>query len=43
MIAVLLGAPFLAAGSRRLADHTLAATARSCPDGLDRPPEEIGS
>ncbi len=43
MIAVLLGAPFFAAGSRRLADHTLAATARSCPDGLDLAPEEIGS
>ncbi len=43
VLAVLLGSPFLGAGTSRLADNTLAATVRSCPDGLDVPPEEIGS
>ena len=43
VLAVLLGAPFFAAGSRRLADNTLAAAAASCPEGLDTIPEEIGS
>ena len=43
VIAMLLGTPLFAAGSRRLADNTLAATARSCPEGRDTVPEEIGS
>jgi hypothetical protein len=39
-LGVLLGSPFFAAGSRRLADNTLAATMLSCPQGLDAPPIE---
>ena len=36
-LAVLLGAPFFAAGSSRLADNTLAVATTSCPMGLDGP------
>ena len=36
-LAVLLGAPFFAAGSSRLADNTLAMATTSCPMGLDGP------
>jgi hypothetical protein len=36
-LAVLLGAPFFAAGSSRLADNTLAMATTSCPTGLDGP------
>ena len=43
VLAVLLGSPFFGAGSRRLADNTLAAVGTSCPDGLDLPPTEAGS
>lgn len=43
VLAVLLGSPFFGAGSRRLADNTLAAVGTSCPDGLDHPPVENGS
>ncbi len=40
VFAVLLGAPLFAAGSRRLADATLAPGTAWCPDGLDSPPQE---
>ena len=43
VLGVLLGSPFFAAGSRRLADNTLAAVGSACPEGLDLPPEELGS
>lgn len=36
-LGLLLGAPFFAAGSRRLADATLAAGGTACPAGLDAP------
>lgn len=39
-LALVLAAPFLAAGSRSLADNTLAAAATTCPEGRDRPPLE---
>jgi hypothetical protein len=42
VLGVLLGSPFFAAGSRRLADNTLAAAGSACPEGLDLPPEELG-
>jgi hypothetical protein len=35
VLGALLGGPFFAAGSRRLADNTLAGVASHCPDGLD--------
>ena len=40
VLAVLLGSPFLAAGSGRLADNALAASVSSCPEGLDAPTSE---
>ena len=44
IFALVLGSPFFAAGSTRLADNALAPVVASCPDGLDRPPvEEPGS
>ena len=44
VFAVVLGTPFFAAGSTRLADNALAPVVGSCPEGLDRPPtEEAGS
>ena len=44
VFAVVLGTPFFAAGSTRLADNALAPVVGSCPDGLDRPPtEEAGT
>lgn len=38
VLLTLLSAPFFGAGSSRLADNVLAATATACPEGLDRPP-----
>lgn len=38
LIGALLGSPFFAAGSRKLADNTLAAVSSSCPEGLETPP-----
>lgn len=44
IFAVVLGSPFFAAGSTRLADNALAPVVASCPDGLDHPPvQEAGS
>lgn len=44
VLAVVLGTPFLAAGSSRLADNALAPAVGSCPEGLDHPGiQEAGS
>ncbi|WP_436796033.1 choice-of-anchor P family protein [Actinospongicola halichondriae] len=44
IFAAVLGTPFFAAGSTRLADNALAPVLASCPDGLDQPPlQEAGS
>lgn len=44
IFALVLGSPFFAAGSTRLADNALAPVVASCPEGLDHPPvEEAGS
>ena len=40
VLGVMLGAPFFAAGSRRLADNALATSLSSCPEGLDVPTSE---
>ena len=37
VLGAMLGGPFFAAGSRRLADNALSGTALHCPDGLDAP------
>ncbi len=44
IFAVVLGSPFFAAGSSRLADNALAPVVGSCPEGLDHPgSQEAGS
>lgn len=44
VFAAVLGSPFFAAGSTRLADNALAPVVASCPEGLDSPPDqEAGS